>query len=231
MMGSETIAAAEAVTTFGDLERYPWSHGVTVVALTGKRRVGKSTFASVLEREYGFKRVHAFETGKKMARVLFAQMTGSYREAERMVDGDLKDLPHTSLPGCATPRYFMERFGKFMGVDMGVPWTLAMEMNAAIREGATRIVVESVVYESDEIAKWGGNIIRLRGTRQTGIEVETDATQDAIKVQFDLQHATPEAVEMSARWYASEILELLPVPTTVNEPDKRFLPFTSETRH
>jgi hypothetical protein len=150
-----------------------------LIGLTGKRNVGKSTVAAFLESRYGFARRHAFEAGKQAAKTWFDSMD---LYGWRMVYGDLKDVPCADLPGGNPPRYFLERFGEFMGVQMGVDWTLAMEIAAARRRWPKApIVVESVVYEAAWFKAAGGRIWRLERPGHEGpAGIESDAAQAGI---------------------------------------------------
>ena len=190
-----TAAAWELVTSFykrkvGDDPRPPTPgalidrlpDGVKLIALTGRRHQGKSTAAEHLRVHYGATTVHAFNGGKVAAEAYFAYITGSKEYAARMVHSDLKDVASPYLPGYVSPRYFMERFGEFMGVQMGTPWTLEMEITLAVASGAKLIVVESLVYESDVIKRLGGKIIRMERLGYVPPAVDSDATQAEISV-------------------------------------------------
>src|SRR5690606_3570736 len=75
-----------------------------LLGITGKRNVGKSTVATLLEERFGFARAHAFDGGKEAAMYYFAHVTGSIQLAHDMVYGDLKDKPSPYLPGGVAPR-------------------------------------------------------------------------------------------------------------------------------
>lgn len=145
-----------------------------LVGLTGRRRVGKSEAARILTSQHGFQRVHPFDGGKAMCRTYFERLGATAEAAERMTDGDLKDIPSPLLPGQQSPRYFMERFGKFMGTSLGPEWTIGVELDMKIRQ-SDRLVVESVVYEAEAIRARGGVIIRVvRPGVDTVEALETD---------------------------------------------------------
>lgn len=185
------------------------NHGKPVmVGLTGKRNVGKSTFADVLEQEFGYNRIHAYESGKEAARAFFAHalrfLPDAEERANRMVYGDLKDLPCEYLPGNAAPRFYMERTGHFHGAGMGVEWTLALEVRAArMMFPSAPIVVESVVYESPWFRAQGGVVVRLtRPDFEGPVGVDSDKAQEGLAVDYDYSCATVEAVEEAARRWA-----------------------------
>lgn len=155
-----------------------------IIGLTGKRHVGKTTAANHLVAAHGFARVHPFAGGKVAAAAYFRHLGASEDDAERMVHGDLRDKPSPYLPGNACPRTFLERFGRFMGVDLGPDWTLAREIEIARRREPTRpLVVESVVYEADVIRSAGGILVRIVRPGHVGPEgVASDAAQAGLAV-------------------------------------------------
>ena len=105
-----------------------------------------------------------------------------------MVHGHLKDRPHPLLPlrpegEHHDPRFFMEKFGHFMGTTLGPEWTLDQEIARLESEGNTRIISESVAFEARRFRAHGGIIIRIENpARQNTIEgVETDPVTRAIE--------------------------------------------------
>lgn len=163
-----------------------------LIGLTGKRNVGKTTVADLLEEEFGFSRAHAFDGGKEASRAYFEHITGDFEIADRMVWGDLKDQPSAYLPGNVAPRYFLERFGHFMGADMGVEWTLAMEIGRLRRlSPRTPIVVESLVYEAPWFKAQGGFVVRVERPGHDGpAGVESDAVQAAVAADATISATT-----------------------------------------
>jgi hypothetical protein len=153
-----------------------------LVGITGKRNVGKSTTADLLVSRLGYVKAHAFDGGKEAGYAYLRHVTGDYHLAHRMTWGDLKDVPCDLLPGGVSPRYFYERFGQFMGVDMGVEWTLGMEIARLRREHPGKpIVVESLVYEAGWFRRQGGRILRLvRPDHEGPAGIESDAVQATI---------------------------------------------------
>jgi hypothetical protein len=183
-----------------------------LVGLTGARNVGKSSVADLLVERHGFHRAHVFDGGKAATAAFFARYVGASR-AKRMVFGDLKDTPCPKLPNGASPRFFMEKFGHFMGAGLGFDWTLGMELDRALREAAGRpIVFESVVYEAPLFQARGGFILRvIRPGHQGPAGVETDRVQAAIAEDgllanigslADLEAQTSAFVDLFERWHA-----------------------------
>jgi hypothetical protein len=153
-----------------------------LLALTGKRYVGKSTIADVLVAEYGFTKLHAFGAGKVMVVAYYQHLGIDPETAYRLVYGDLKDTPHPLIPGDGLSRTFMEKLGYHMGVDMGCEYTLGAEYRRAkTLNPEARFIIESMVYEAPYFKKLGGILIRV--TRESAFSVQgihTDAAVAAI---------------------------------------------------
>ncbi|MFU0504092.1 nucleoside/nucleotide kinase family protein [Pseudaminobacter sp. NGMCC 1.201702] len=179
----------------------PANDNPMLIGLTGKRNVGKTTVADLLEEEFGFSRAHAFDGGKEASRAYFEHVTGDFEIARRMVWGDLKDQPSPYLPGNVAPRYFLERFGHFMGADMGVEWTLAMEIGRLRRSSPrTPIVVESLVYEAPWFKAQGGFVVRVERPGHDGpAGVESDAVQAAVAADATISATTLPELRANAR--------------------------------
>lgn len=158
-----------------------------IIGLTGKRHVGKSEAALFFEQA-GFLRVHAFDGGKVATAAYFIHLGASAQQAHEMVYGSLKDVPSSFLPGQATPRDFMEPFGKFMGTGMGPDWTLGAELARIKRDAAHRnVIVESVVYEADCLRSFGGILVRVIRPGHVGVAgMETDKAEAKITAAYDL---------------------------------------------
>lgn len=179
-----------------------------LIGLTGKRNVGKSTVAKLLKDEFGFVPVHAFAAGKEATREWFIAIGIDAETAWEMVYGDLKDLPSDDLPGGASPRFFMEKFGHFMGATMGVDWTLGLEI-AIVRKRNPRaaIVVESLVYEAPWFKQQGGVVWRLeRPSHEGPAGVESDAVQAAVAADATIAATSLEELRVKARRLAQQMV-------------------------
>lgn len=176
--------------------------------ITGKRNVGKSTVATLLEERFGFARAHAFDGGKQAAETYFHYITGDARIANQMVYGDLKDKPSAHLPGGVAPRFFLEKFGHFMGVTMGVEWTLAMEIARIRRETPNApIVVESLVYEAPWFKAQGGYVLRLERPNFEGpAGVESDSVQALVEADSTIVATSVGELEMEAAWLVDKLM-------------------------
>lgn len=182
-----------------------------LIGLTGLRNVGKTTVADLLVEEFGFVKVHAFDSGKEAAVRYFEMCGAPTRVAKEMVYGELKDKPSLLLPNARPPRYFLEKFGKFMGVDLGMDWTLAVELKQAanIHPGKP-IVVESVVYEADWFRDQGGFIVRLERPGHEGPKgVESDAEQAKILADYRIRADNLDDLREAARAMVPTALRIL----------------------
>lgn len=92
--------------------------------------------------------------------------------------------PSPWLPDGVTPRFFLEKFGRFMGVDMGSDWTLGAEIANAWRVNPGQpLVVESVVYEAPALRAVGGLLVRIVRPGHAGpAGIETDAVEAGVAV-------------------------------------------------
>lgn len=171
-----------ATETFGPLWQY---RSTPILGLTGKRGVGKSEVTKMLVAR-GFVRAHAFDGGKAASAAYFRHLGADEGSAASMINGSLKDEPCGLLPGRATPRYFMERFGKFMGTAMGPEWTLGAELDRLARDHPdTPVVAESVVYEADCLRERGGILVRVERPGHEGpAGIETDRVQETLDPDF-----------------------------------------------
>lgn len=156
-----------------------------IIGFTGKRGVGKSEAARALT-ERGFVRAHAFGPGKAATVAYFIYAGADADTAHRMVHGDLRDTPSPLLPKSHTPRYFMEKFGEFLGRQMGPEWTAGIELKKIERENpGASIVCESVVYEAEVMRRAGAKIARITRPGHKGPSgLKTDDAQE--KVDADI---------------------------------------------
>ncbi|AMX93601.1 MULTISPECIES: hypothetical protein [Mesorhizobium] len=153
-----------------------------MIGLTGSRNVGKSTVANMLVESFGFRRIHAFDGGKAATLAYFMHLGATSTEANEMVYGSLKDMPSDLLPGRVSPRYFMEKLGKFFGVTLGPEWTLGAEVARHQRSNpGAKLIAESLVYEAAHWKAAGGVIVRVERPGHVGpVGCESDVFQAGI---------------------------------------------------
>ena len=170
-----------------------------IIGLSGRRGVGKSRVADRLVEGHGFRRIHPFQGGKAACAGYFTHIGASAEEATRMVNGDLKDTPCPLLPDHQTPRYFMERFGQFMGVQMGPDWTIGQEIRLALeRDPNARLIAESIVYEVDVIRRMGGVIVEITRDGSTLTGLETDKATALIRPDLRFENNGDSLVRLGA---------------------------------
>lgn len=158
-----------------------------ILGLAGYRRVGKTEVSDRLVEAHGFQRVHPFNGGKAACRAYFMHLGVSEENAWRMTDGDLKDSPCEFLPDNAKPRLFMEKFGKFMGVEMGPDWTIGRELYLAKQKRPERLIVESVVYEDMVLRGLGAPIWKIvRPDVKPTPGLKTDAYTEAMTTDLEI---------------------------------------------
>lgn len=154
-----------------------------IIGLTGDRGVGKSEIVRYLVKHHGFQQTHSFAPGKTMFISYLERKRVPHDIAFQMVYGDLRDVPSKYLPNNATPRYFMEKFGYFMGHDLGGDWTLGVEIENAIYDNVKMLIVDSVVYEEDVINKYNGIIVRVtRPGKEHNAHIDAPNTTAANKI-------------------------------------------------
>jgi len=128
---------------------------------------GKTTFADILQRQYGFRIVRFASALKGMAATLFAHL--GLREAdalELITDPELKETPLPELGG-KTPRYVMQTIGtewgrNCMGKDFWV--NVAMAKAESLMERGFSVVIDDCRFnnEADAIVQRGGDMIRIQ---------------------------------------------------------------------
>lgn len=131
-----------------------------IVAFTGLKGSGKDTAASVMKR-FGYREVKFADPLKTMVRA-YLEFCGIHPEnIERMIEGDLKEVPHPVLQG-KTPRYVMQTLGtewgrKMIGEDI---WVDAWERN--VLKGGS-VVCSDLRFPNEEakVRQYNGRIFRV----------------------------------------------------------------------
>lgn len=204
------------------------------VGLTGERGVGKSYLTAELEN-IGFKRVHPFNPGKALLRGYYVSRGATEEEAFSMTDGDLKDkpAPRDVLPVDPktgknyTSRSVMEPLGWFMANTIGLSSTIGVEMAHWASAGEDKILIDSVVYEADEIRKNPNAIIMdiqvpAHLKKDTGIISEhTSARVSTIKTDATIINEMNGIAPLMDSFYAgleSNGIHIRPEPETSLHP-------------
>ena len=121
-----------------------------VIGLCGAAGSGKSRVAGILSG-HGYTRVRFADPLKAMARTLLAASGVAEGDLERMVEGDLKELPHPALGG-KSPRLAMQTLGTEWGrTHLGLDFwahTARRKIRAILADGG-RVVVEDCRFPNE----------------------------------------------------------------------------------
>ena len=129
-----------------------------IIGLSGYAGSGKSEAANVLA-EQGWTRAKFAAPLKNMLRCLLLGQGLTTREVERMIEGDLKEVPSPLLCG-KSPRHAMQTLGTEWGRQcIGDP----LWIEAAMRGFSGPTVFDDCRFpnEADAIRKAGGIVIRI----------------------------------------------------------------------
>jgi hypothetical protein len=132
-----------------------------IIGLTGRKGSGKDTAAQVLIDE-GFAHLKFASTLKAMTATFLREQGNSDDHIERMVNGDLKEVPSYQYIGGRTPREFQQWLGTEFGRNMiGQDIWIACAMNQA---NMHKNVVFTDVRFPNEVAavqNAGGIVVRI----------------------------------------------------------------------
>lgn len=131
-----------------------------IVGLTGLAGSGKGVVADVLVNEFGFTRVKFADPMKNMLRRMLSDMGHIAEDVERMLEGDLKEVPIPELG--VSPRHLMITLGTEWGRDQvhAEIWT---RLWAARAEQFDRVVADDVRFPNEVylIRGLGGQLWRI----------------------------------------------------------------------
>jgi len=137
-----------------------------IIGLSGRAGCGKSTAAAYLAERHGFARVRFAGPLKGMLRAFLATAGVDEAEVERMIEGDLKEVPSAYLAG-RTPRHAMQQLGTGWGRDLMAPglWVEAWQNAAvaAMERGAWGVIAEDCRFDNEAAAvrALGGSVLRI----------------------------------------------------------------------
>lgn len=143
----------------------------SILGITGKAGSGKTTAGKVL-LSAKWHQVKFAGPLKFMARVFLLSAGFSPKDAERMIDGDLKEVPIASLGG-KTPRHIMQTLGTEWGRDLISPtlWVdIARQECLTWMKAGRSVFVDDVRFENEAemIRDLGGTILQIVG-RETSV--------------------------------------------------------------
>ncbi|CCD94667.1 putative deoxynucleotide monophosphate kinase (dNMP kinase) (DNK) [Bradyrhizobium sp. ORS 375] len=134
-----------------------------VIGIKGFIGAGKSTAADYLVARHGFIRGRFAGALKEMLRALLLYRGCDRVTAERMIDGDLKEVPSEWLNG-KSPRHAMEGLGGPWGREWMSPdlW-IATETDKLWHTQPSRVVFEDVRHanEGEAIDRMEGRVIEI----------------------------------------------------------------------
>lgn len=134
-----------------------------IVAFTGRAGSGKSVAARVAEDHY-YEREKFAGALKAMTRTLLAYRGVDSKTIERMIEGDLKEVPTLALSG-RTPRHAMQTLGTEWGrMCMGEDfWVDGLDSRLAQHCNGVKIVIDDMRYENEytRIKMRGATTVRI----------------------------------------------------------------------
>jgi hypothetical protein len=138
-----------------------------LIGIAGRKGAGKDTFALPLYSNSLFKQVRFADPLKNMLRALLKDAGVDAQEIERMIEGDLKEVPSPIFLG-KTPREAMQTLGTEWRNMIGATlWTnIAIERIKKYARGGTHGVVITDVrfpHEVEVMKKLGGLVVRING--------------------------------------------------------------------
>lgn len=136
-----------------------------LLGLIGKKGSGKDTAAAALEA-LGFQNVKFAGALKAMLRTLLAYQGVEAGIVDRMIDGDLKEVPTPYLNG-KSPRFAMQTLGTEWGRELiGYDFWLNVAMQKA-STGNTVITDVRFPNEVEAVKLAGGTVIRVLAVGKT----------------------------------------------------------------
>lgn len=140
----------------------------SLIGLAGRKGAGKDTVASVF-LEQGFTNLKFAGGLKAMIATLLAYQGVDDAMIERMIEGDLKEVPSEFLGG-KTPRFAMQTLGTEWGRDLisNNLWVGAT-MNRAGSVGDAVITDVRFPNECEAVRKAGGLTIRIQASDQADV--------------------------------------------------------------
>lgn len=164
-----------------------------LVGLCGKKGSGKDEAYKILNRIYNYQNVKFAGPLKDMLRALLKVQNIPSDITERMIEGDLKEVPSFYLGG-KTPRYIMQTLGTEWGrvlIDSKL-WINAFHNSLRLDDPKMRYACTDVRYqnEGDVIHDLGGFIIRLnRNTDNNNFSSHSSETEiDSLVVDYEIDN-------------------------------------------
>lgn len=163
-----------------------------VIGLTGLIGSGKSEVARHLMERYGFVRIKFADPLKNMLRSLLREVGLDVVTIERMIEGDLKEVPCEALSGC-TPRHAMITLGTEWGrnclaKELWVHVT-KLKIKAALKAGQSVVLDDCrFVNEAAMVTDLGGEVWRIDRGQLLAVNHESETGQALVPVQKRIQN-------------------------------------------
>jgi hypothetical protein len=158
---------------------------MVVIGLVGLKQSGKSTVANYLVQRHRFARGKFAGALKHMMRAFLLYRGVGEAQIERMVEGDLKEVPTPFLNG-RTPRHAMQTLGTEWGRDCIHPdlW-IDTETEHLGRDLTSRVLFEDVRFSNEvtAIRRLGGRILQVVRPGQSATDGHVS---EQLQVQPDL---------------------------------------------
>lgn len=162
---------------------------MTIIAFTGGKGTGKSTAANMLITR-GFTDIKFADPLKNMLRAMWKTCGLSAADAERRLEGDLKELPDPWLDG-KTPRHAMQTLGTEWRDMISTDLWSKMFHARVLSMGDSDIVCSDFRFAHEELVlrSFNAKLIRVTNNRvkEDGYSTHaSEATSISLNVDYEL---------------------------------------------
>jgi hypothetical protein len=170
---------------------------MSVIGFTGYKGSGKDTAAVVLE-QFGFEHMKFAGPIKVMLTTLLIYQNVDEVIIDRMIEGDLKEVPSIFLGG-KSPRYAMQTLGTEWGRNlMGEDFWVKIFTNAV--DGPTVVSDVRFPNEVEAIQEMGGQVLRVKRAGQASNDLHpSEALIDSLQVDNVILNDAADAEEFQAQ--------------------------------
>jgi len=168
-----------------------------LIAVVGKKGAGKDTLSEVLLAR-GYANVKFAGGLKAMLATLLAYQGADEATIERMIEGDLKEVPTPLLQG-KTPRHAMQTLGNEWGREL-IGKDLWVDAMVKRLDNCPKAVVTDCRYpnELELLRQRGASAVRVRASDEKSDDVhESEAHIDSLAVDAEFLNDKSEGVHWS----------------------------------
>lgn len=178
-----------------------------LIGIAGRAGSGKSTMARLIRNNLGHVNVLKFARPLKAAtRGLLIDVGYSSDEAERAIEGDLKNV-HDPRLGGYSPRDMMQAIGNGLRTELDDAfWVELWRVRA--RMSTCHVIVDDVRYanEAATVRELGGRVVMITG------RADPQVTADHVSERFDFEpdmtfHNTGSLADME-RWVLNHVMSV-----------------------